>query len=203
MFCPKCGNELSEDAAFCAKCGNQIGGRARQGAANSVRPQAAASASSIVGAMSTQTIGALIAAIVAVVCMFLPWVHNSYLSQLGTYGSYVGANVKDSATVFGLADMMEQFGGSSAQPVYMIITAVWVAVLALLVIGIIFSIRDKKPAILLIVGGAAAVVGALAWCWLFMVVAGGNEYTVTLPVWITLIAGIAVIVLSVMGRKAA
>ena len=28
MFCPKCGNQLPEGAAFCANCGNRVGGNA-------------------------------------------------------------------------------------------------------------------------------------------------------------------------------
>lgn len=200
MFCPKCGSQLPDNAAFCGKCGNPVAtGESRPTAST---PQHQSKAVEAAGRMSSSTIGALVATIITVVCMFLPWVKDSNLKQLGSYGSYVGVNVQDSFSVFNVGDLFSVYGSYRDASIFAtVMILIWAAVLIMLVVGAVLTVRDKKPAVLLIVGGLLAAVAAIAWCFMFMVVAQRPEISATAPAFLTIVLGIVVAIAGAAGRK--
>ena len=176
-------------------------GRAGAGAVAQVMP-AHMGAGSFSKPMSTQTVGALLASAVSLICLFLPWLQNSEITGLRRYSSYVGINLSDTAAVFDLEKVLS-FNIKADSSIYALITIVWLAIVALLVVGVIFALRDKKPAVWTIVAGAATVAGAGAWCFFFTVYAAGSPFVALPPAWVALFAGIAVVIFGILGRREA
>lgn len=85
MFCPKCGSEIAEGAAFCGKCGAPVGAQAG-GSAPVGGAQGAASGSAGAGAPTPKRNGAKIGAIAAVVVVALVLVAGFATNWFGLAG---------------------------------------------------------------------------------------------------------------------
>ena len=137
MFCPKCGAQVPDDAAFCEKCGNGFEG-APKAAPGNVRPAAAVSASIL--RTNGAGLAAAVLAVVAVIVSLMPWFDiSSQMSMVsgaasgfasGVSSFFGGSESVGSSLSFeesyavwgmvGLADTFEEyvavyssFGGSS------------------------------------------------------------------------------------------
>lgn len=85
MFCPKCGSEIAEGAAFCGKCGAPVGAQA-VGAAPAGSAQGAASGGAGAGAPAPKRNGAKIGAIAAVVVVVVVLVAGFATNWFGLAG---------------------------------------------------------------------------------------------------------------------
>lgn len=85
MFCPKCGNEIAEGAAFCGKCGAPVGAQAGDGTPAG-GSQGAASGSAGAGAPAPKRKGAKIGAIAAVVVVAVVLVAGFATNWFGLAG---------------------------------------------------------------------------------------------------------------------
>lgn len=92
MFCPKCGNEVPDGAAFCGQCGNKfesVPSAAAGGNATAAKP--AGSQAGVASGLKTNGMGiaAAVLAVVALVFSFMPWFDIS-LQMLGLAGAASG-----------------------------------------------------------------------------------------------------------------
>lgn len=217
MFCPKCGANIPDGAKFCNSCGQEIGA--------SAAPQPSAGASVSLPGLSLKLapaqIGALIAAIVAIIFSLMPWFEcsssllgSSYVAdgigQLGSMfaGESHSSSVLDSSySVFGflgISDILMQPLGSGSAPLIIAIFLGWLLSLILLVVGgVSMVLSTKLPKGFLMAG--AIVLAIVAFLWFFWM----NGYLVQTgyaagPATNALICGIAcvaVIACSMAARK--
>lgn len=102
MYCPKCGNQNPDGAAFCSVCGAQFSAPAAapspmQSAAGAGAFATAGGASSLIKSFSPVQIVGIVAAVLALIFSLLPWVsiNSTYVSgsQLASQGSNIVSNL--------------------------------------------------------------------------------------------------------------
>ena len=97
MFCPKCGNQVPDNAKFCPACGNQFAAAPapapRPVAGNPAQPGAAT-----FGALHIATI--VVAALLLICAFAVPLVNCEDLSYLSSYASYFGGSTIDESYSF-------------------------------------------------------------------------------------------------------
>ena len=210
-FCPQCGNELAGTAAFCNRCGAQL-------------PPVAVAAPTAATAPASFTplgIGARVAAVVTVICMFLPWLGMPAIRTLGEYGSYFGLDTAGSYTypMYDVSDIASALDFLSQSDVFTGIHALfmfgWLAALVLLGVALVMSLVGKRSTVMMLPAGAVAALVAIAWFSAVTYMDGEFSsqlaqfigyhiefFTVPPAVAVTAIAGIATAVLGIVARKA-
>lgn len=187
MFCPKCGENLPDNAAFCGNCGNKIEARKAPAATpKSPRvtggsPKAAPVAA---GGLSALKIAAMAVAAIAVVFAFLPWFESSTtLQNIGAIGNGIGqfgsaitgknyhiASFDETYSVIGflgLAGDLSQYSSSTPAPIFIIAFIAWLVGVILTVIGVIVMLATSRHSKALLVAGTI-VLALTALAWTFM-----------------------------------
>ena len=209
MFCPKCGNSLPDNAKFCVKCGAALQERVEQtaqpvaqspvqpavGQAN-VRSSVSPSYTGSAGVSSVPSVGASLsafspvslvaraAAVIAAICMFLPWAGVPLLGQVRDYASMLGFNSVPSGdlSVLGLGDAINTIssyvGSNSLQGLYTFFMFLWAAGLILLIAGIVKSLIGNRGMGLMAMGCFVAVVIAIIWMLVVVYVNSANRYEI-------------------------
>lgn len=168
MFCPKCGNQLPDNASFCGQCGNKI--ENAPAAANTattaaapateVAAGAAGAASSVASSSKLSPIGiaAVVIAIVAFLFSLPPWFEVSSLMS-GVAGAASGLASGVSSFLGGGSS---SFGSMNVDDAY----SVWSLV------GFSGSLSNMAQAYSSFGGsrmtGAATAASLLAWCCLIL-----------------------------------
>lgn len=183
VFCPKCGSQLPAGAAFCGKCGAQLG------ECVAGRMQAASAAPGLVGGgaagFTPVGIAGRIAAVIAGICMFMPWVglsssiSNAYNDFAGFLSGSTGVSLgsmRDYA-IFELRDAIKALSylDSSFWDLYTLFLLMWMAALALLAIGFVVSLLGKRKGGLLAFGCLCAAAVAALWAMLVMYINSSNH----------------------------
>lgn len=190
MFCPKCGNQLPDDASFCGHCGNKIENRPTiPKPSNSVVSTKAAGATQSVAGLQLSQFGvsgtqvlSVVFAIIAVIFGLMPWFITSdtliYAGKAGsaissalTFNTYSTANFDESYTFFGLGDFSSDLAtylsgtkrdSISAMDIAQILFALG---LIMLVVGSILLILKRIKVVLII--GALLAIGVAIYFGLF------------------------------------
>lgn len=193
MYCPKCGNNVADNATFCPKCKSKI---ERKGVSaqdyhsstnfstSPVEAQQGARATTQIlpsNFSGTQILSVVFAAI-AVIFALMPWFitsdtlimagkAGSAISSFMTLGNYSTANFEDEYTVFALSDFANDLASymsasySGSLNMFLIIGS-WVVGLICLVVGAILMLL-KKNKILLIIGSVIMILLALFYNFVF------------------------------------
>ena len=215
MFCPNCGNQLPDGAAFCAKCGNQL--------RTNATPINTASAS--VGKKSSFTplgILARICAVVAGIAMFMPWLEIPGMQSLGQYASLVGIKVNSDFAypMYDMSDVTKTLDTLSSSSAYttiqMLFFALWIVALVLLVVGLVRSFTGNKSSGALVPGGIVAALVSILWFAAITFLDGeyarqlaqyiGNRaqfFVIPAAVWVTFATGLASAILGAVGKNKA
>lgn len=173
MFCPKCGNELSDGSSFCSKCGEKLGGNSASNS-NSIS-NIGASITNSVGTMfgtSNQSINP-IRMYIGMVCGFI-----IFLSSIIPYGTgMIGVSVFK----FGKFDGTFTFGG------------------ILFLLGglyMIFAFLSRNRLLLTIAMGISAF--NILWNIVLAVKLSNNFYSLNVAFYFCLIASIVAVLCALM-----
>ena len=207
-FCPQCGNKLPADAAFCGACGHSMAQRKAAAAASSPSPAAAPASAQGPSAGTSQSgsftpvgIAARLAAVVTLVCMFVPWASVPSLNSLSGYASMLGFGSGGGFdySIPSLGEAVRQIhnlvGSSSLDALYLIVLVLWLLALVGLIVGLVSSFVGKKGMKLLAAGCLGVTLVGVVWAVICMMVNSSNHYE------ILSVAGgcIAAIILGVVG----
>jgi hypothetical protein len=206
MFCPKCGNQVADNAAFCPKCGNQMRQGASTQAASPVLPSVQATplqnqARPAAAGITPLYIVALVAAVATAIFMLLPWVEVSRkvvtaANSIGAFSSAFGGrsiSVDDAYSIFGLPGMYNELGMSDdAAMVIALFVLPWVAVLIVLIIGFIKALTGNKGTKLL---GAGFILATVYSVWVIAFFGSSNDLSTNVwPVITTVVSIVGVVV---------
>ena len=227
MFCPKCGNQLPDEATFCNKCGNQL--QSKRPEAQATAPASAKASVAIPKAPSVSMGGftpvgilARIAAVVAIVAMFMPWLEIPGMQSIAKNVAYLGINMSGDYAypMYDMSEVTKTLDTLSSSSAYtaiqMAFFALWVVALVLLVIGLVRSFIGNKSTGALLPGGIVAAIVAIAWFGAISYLDAdyarqlaqliGNRvqfFVIPGAVWVTFVAGLASGILGVMGKQKA
>ena len=228
MFCNKCGNQLPDGVAFCNKCGNQLKPQQTTsvnqsaGVAPQAQAQSYANANTVGTAVAPQgvtttkskitTAGIVgrIAAIIAAICMFLPWVSIPSLNTLSGYAAQLGLGSSRNYdyTMIGLGEPLKKLssliGNNSLNGLYLFFMILWVVVLIILAIGIITSFTGKAKGGLLAVGCFLACALAIVWVLFVAVFNNSNHFevlSVAMGCYATVVLSLLAFIFVLVGRQ--
>ena len=193
MFCPKCGSQLPDGAAFCGSCGNKL--NATSGNVANVQdkapsaPNIKAPVAAAAGNASIMAIVAIALCAIALIATFFPWIGFSsivsgasgYISDLAsTLGVSSGGSLRFSEGYsvwgfLGLLSTVSSYGMFTVETStlnYMFVfilfaLLLWVVAIIVSIVGTVRAFTKGKPNLL--VGGSATMIVASVVSW---VVAG-------------------------------
>ncbi|WP_455139558.1 zinc ribbon domain-containing protein [Thermophilibacter sp.] len=155
MFCPKCGNQVSDDAQFCGKCGYRFPGGEKGVGAPGRAPAPAALANAPRGLAPTVAGG------VALLTSLLPWVdlstiHASFMGMTrDLQNGYLMGLVDPSYSLWGLTQLGGRMdallgtrGGLPYQVFFGLFFAAFLVCAALVVIGAVRRMTGGKKGLL-------------------------------------------------------
>lgn len=233
MFCPKCGHQNPDGAKFCAGCGSPFAQRIATPTPAQAAPAAHAKPSGFpkpnlnvstgfAPAIDIFGIGAAIAAVVALVFMFMPWISEP-IPEIGGNSSFVELTLLEVDELLSndwlamLASASPDFASTMnlVQIVHKVTLVLWVVgiagcivviakrVASLVPVDNVRSIATKIPKVACMAAGGATLLAGLIWSITANVAAGQLGGLIEVPVapYITCIAGIGVLALSLLADR--